>query len=141
MTARTGGCACGKVRYRVHGPLRPAVACHCETCRRTGGHYLAATACLREHLTIEGETSLKWWTSTPSHRRGFCGECGSTLFWDRDGTPGMSIFAGSLDQPTGLKLVGHIYTAEKGDYYPIEDGLPQAPDRDPALTTAFGTDG
>jgi len=35
MTRETGGgCACGAVRYRVTGPLRPVIACHCESCRR-----------------------------------------------------------------------------------------------------------
>lgn len=135
MSMAAGGCACGAVRYRVEGPLRPVVACHCETCRRIGGHYLAATACRREHLVMEREEGLRWWTSSPDHRRGFCGTCGATLFWEREGTPGVSIFAGSLDSPTGLRLTGHIYTDEKGDYYVIADGLPQATERDPSLTT------
>ena len=34
----SGGCLCGGVRYRVQGPLRPILQCHCEMCRRaTGG--------------------------------------------------------------------------------------------------------
>lgn len=27
--------------------------------------------------------------------------------------------------PTGLKLLGHIFVVDKGDYYDIADGLPQ----------------
>ena len=131
----TGRCACGEIRYWVTGPLRPIVACHCAECRRTSGHHVAATSCLRENLTVEGQP--KWWVSSPGRRRGFCGTCGSTLFWDREGTPGISIFAGSLDQPTGLEMIGHIFLAEKGDYYTIADGLPQADLSDPSLTTAF----
>ena len=141
MSAHTGGCACGGVRYAVSGPLRPVIACHCAECRRMSGHYAAATACRREELAIEGEESLRWWSSSPGHRRGFCAGCGSMLFWEREGTPGVSIFAGTLDLPTGLRLAGHIYTGEKGDYYEIADGLPQAPGRDPRLTTLIGEDG
>ena len=30
-------------------------------------------------------------------------------------------------QPTGTQLDIHIFTADKGDYYEIADGLPQNP--------------
>jgi hypothetical protein len=32
---------------------------------------------------------------------------------------------GSLDGPTGITLGSHIFVEEKGDYYPLTDGLPQ----------------
>jgi aspartyl/glutamyl-tRNA(Asn/Gln) amidotransferase C subunit len=127
----TGGCACGAVRYRVDGPLRPVVMCHCETCRRTSGHFAAATAAPRGAVVIEGE--VRWYRSSASGRRGFCPACGSQLFWD--GAPErLSIFAGTLDLPTGLTAAGHIFCAEQGDYYAIADGLPQAPGPDADLT-------
>jgi hypothetical protein len=66
-------------------------------------------------------------------RRGFCATCGSNLFWDA-GTERVSIFAGTLDAPTGLRLAGHIFCADKGDYYELADGLPQAAGADPALS-------
>ena len=37
------------------------------------------------------------------------------------------VSGGTLDAPTGIRLAGHIYTAGKGDYYEIADGLPQYP--------------
>lgn len=126
MTDYTGGCACGGVRYRVAGELRPVEACHCETCRRTSGHYVAATACDRGALVLESAETLTWWNSSPGHRRGFCRRCGGNLFWDEEGDPTISIWAGTLDLPTGIRLSRHIFTAEKGDYYDLTDGLPQA---------------
>ena len=39
-----GRCLCGAVNYRVDGPLRPVVACHCGQCQRTSGHFVAATS-------------------------------------------------------------------------------------------------
>ena len=120
----TGGCACGAVRYRVTGPLRSVIACHCETCRRTSGHHVAATAARREAVTVRG--AVTWYRSSDTARRGFCPTCGAHLFWNGPGAT-MSIFAGTLDLPTGLGLACHIFCAEKGDYYEIADGLPQAP--------------
>lgn len=126
MTMRhTGGCLCGAVRYAVDGPMRDALACHCTTCRKQSGHFIAATAAARADLTIEGADRLTWFSATPGFRRGFCSICGSHLFWDRDGSPDMSIFAGSLDGPTGIRVSAHIFVAEKGDYYEIGDGAPQ----------------
>src|SRR3546814_7024580 len=39
-----GGCACGAVRYRAAGDLRPVVACHCSQCRKAFTNYGAFTA-------------------------------------------------------------------------------------------------
>ena len=129
---RVGGCACGAVRYRVDGPLRPVVACHCETCRRTSGHFVAATSAPREGVAVTGE--VRWWHATEEARRGFCPVCGSSLFWDGAGA-NLSIHAGTLDDAEGLTLAGHIFCAEKGAYYAIADGLPTADASDPKLTT------
>ncbi len=129
---RTGGCLCGAVTYTVDGPLRPVIACHCRQCRKTSGHHVAATSCARGDIQITGEVT--WYASSDTARRGFCGICGSNLFWDGAGA-NLSIFAGTLDTPTGLHLKAHIFCADKGDYYEIADGLPQAAQDDPAFTT------
>lgn len=120
-----GRCLCGAVRYAVLGPLRPVIYCHCEMCRRTSGHFVAATACAREHLTLLSDETLCWYPSSPTARRGFCRICGSNLFWEPIGDRSISIMAGSLDTPTGLSAQEHIFTAEAGDYYRITDGLRQ----------------
>lgn len=132
MTARSGGCLCGNVRYEASGDMRPVIACHCTQCRKTSGHHVAATGAAREKVTISGDVT--WYASSDMARRGFCAVCGSNLFWDGPGTH-LSIMAGTLDTPTGLALAGHIYTADKGDYYEIETSLPVADQDDPALTT------
>ncbi|MBB5516719.1 hypothetical protein FHS89_002759 [Rubricella aquisinus] len=127
------GCACGAVHYTVAGPLRPVIACHCTQCRVSSGHHVAATAALREHITITGQVT--WYESSTGVRRGFCGICGSNLFWETETSANMSIFAGTIRGKTGLTLAGHIFTADKGDYYEITDGLPTAAADDPNLTT------
>ncbi len=129
---RRGGCLCGAVRFVVDGPLRPVVACHCIQCRKTSGHYVAATSAPRDGVRIEGE--VRWFQSSDTARRGFCPVCGSSLFWDGPGSH-LSIHAGALEAPTGLRLAGHIYCADKGDYYDITDDLPQAAQSDVRLTT------
>ncbi|MBF9035409.1 GFA family protein [Rhodobacterales bacterium HKCCE2091] len=131
MTA-AGSCLCGAVRYRVTGPLRPVIACHCTQCRKTSGHHVAATSAPRGSVEIDG--AVTWYASSETARRGFCGVCGSNLFWDGPGSH-LSIFAGTLDGDPGVRLAGHIFCADKGAYYEIEGDVPKADGEDPALTT------
>jgi len=121
----TGGCQCGGVRYSFSKPLRGVVNCHCSQCRRTHGHYAAYTTTGLENFQLVEERGLKWFRASDTARRGFCKECGSSLFWDGDNNDRIGISAGTIDGPTGLKTTDHIFTADKGDYYEIADGLPQ----------------
>lgn len=123
----TGGCMCGGVRYAVEGPLRPVIACHCVQCRRSSGHFVAATAVRKSRFTLLQQDSLAWYSAVPGFRRGFCSACGSSLFFEEVGKERISIAAGSLDEPQGLTIAAHIYTAEAGDYYTIEPGVPCSP--------------
>ena len=127
-----GGCLCGQVTYDVTGDLRPVISCHCTQCRKATGHFVSATSAHRDDIKINGDVT--WFQSSDRARRGFCGICGSNLFWDGPGD-NLSIMAGTLDGTTGLTTQGHIFCADKGDYYTIPDGLPQAEGYDPDLTT------
>ncbi len=124
----TGGCLCGAVRYEIHGPLRDVVNCHCGQCRRSHGHVAAYSSVTAQDLVLREAGALTWFQSSERARRGFCGTCGSRLFWEPLGQGRMAVAAGSFDQPSGLETIGHIFTAEAGDYYEITDGLEQRPD-------------
>jgi len=86
---------------------------------------VAATAAYRTDLQLSDAGHLKWYRSSETAERGFCSDCGGNLFWRRDNSDTISIFAGTLDQPSGLSLTEHICVADKADYYEITDGLPQ----------------
>jgi hypothetical protein len=120
-----GGCLCGAVRYGITGPLRPVVACHCRQCQRTSGSFVMATQGDAESLVIQGQEHLRWYESSEEARRGFCSTCGSSLFWRRRGASRISIMAGSLDQPTGLRAEAQIHCDTAGDYYETPADLPQ----------------
>ena len=110
----------------VTGEPTPVTYCHCSKCRRWHGHVGAYTAVVREGFRLVEERGLKWYVVNETVRRGFCGECGSSLLWDEEGEPRMSICAGTMDAPTGLTSKAHIYVGSKGDYYPLaDDGLLQ----------------
>ena len=85
------------------------------------------------HALVEciytANSTLRWLDSPESDtnaRRGFCDACGSGLFWDAPGRATISISAGSLDEPSGLETIGHVYVEQAADYYALpDDGLPK----------------
>lgn len=121
----TGSCLCGAVRFTVEGLLGEVTACHCTRCRKASGHYEAGCEVAPDAVRIEGEAALCWHAATPKARRGFCGTCGSSLFFVPAHGGWFGISMGAFDGPTGARLARHIFTADKGDYYRITDGLPQ----------------
>ena len=130
-TEATGSCLCGAVRYKVDGPLRPVVYCHCRQCRKTSGHFVAASACDTEALRLVEDVGLRWYDSSPHAQRGFCAVCGGSLFWrPREGGQ-VSIMAGTIDAPTGIRAIAHIFVDDASDYHDMADGLPQFADDGP----------
>lgn len=119
-----GGCLCGAVRYELHGESTAITYCHCSMCRRWHGHVGAYAAIDHEHLVLVEQRGLKWYASSANVRRGFCVECGSSLFFEEAGDPKIGFSAGSVDEPTQLRSKAHIFVASKGDYYAMsDDGL------------------
>jgi hypothetical protein len=129
----TGSCLCGGVTYEIEGPLRPVVYCHCEQCRKTSGHHVAATSAPRDKVKIMGD--LRWYRSSATARRGFCPTCGGNLFWEGSEDK-ISIMAGTLDD-SDIGASGHIFVADKAGYVTICDGLPQAAQDDAVITAGM----
>lgn len=127
MAIHRGSCLCGAIRIEVTGELEPPGACHCSLCRRQSGHFFASTDLRRSAVAIEGEDKVSWYRASDTARRGFCSVCGAFLFWEALGGDRIAIGMGAFDLPTGTRLAGHIFVADKGDYYDIVDGLPQEP--------------
>lgn len=122
-----GSCLCGAVSFEVSGPLPQPVACHCSKCRKFSGHIEASTDVAKSGLSVFEEGELKWFQSSDKVRRGFCAQCGSSLFFDPLFHDWIGVSMGAFDGPTGTSLERHIFVADKGDYYEIGDGLPQNP--------------
>ena len=118
-----GSCLCGDITFEVSSTLEPATACHCTQCRKQTGHYFASSDVPRAALRVTGKVS--WYASSEKVQRGFCGRCGSTLFWDPIRQDRIAIALGAFDTPTQTRLKMHIFVASKGYYYDIGDGLPQ----------------
>ena len=124
----SGSCLCGAVLFEVSAPLRDVVLCHCAMCRKTHGHIGAYTNAPKASLHLSETRGLKWYSSSPFARRGFCGECGASLFWERSAGESISIAAGALEPPTGLATTLQIFVDSAGDYYCVDPRIPQRKD-------------
>lgn len=125
---KQGGCLCGSIRFELTGPLRDIINCHCSKCRRFHGNFGAYTSIKEDNLKFIKQDSLKWYESitdeTPDVYRGFCSNCGSSLFWHPRGKGYIAVAAGSLDTSTNLKTMGHVWISQMADFYTLNDNLP-----------------
>jgi hypothetical protein len=123
-----GSYLCGAVAFEVDKIPESYRACHCNACRKSGGHYWSAFSVANEDFRFTEDRGLKWYRSSDWAERGFCKECGASLFFKPLGKDIIEVAPGSIDGPTGTMLAGHIFVAFKGDYYELADGLPQRQD-------------
>ncbi len=118
-----GSCACGTIAFTVSGEPIGASCCHCSQCRKMSGHVWSSAYLPATQIEITGP--VKWVSLSAQAKRGICPECGAFLFWKAHDEETMSFALGAIDGDTGLTLEKHIFTAMKGDYYALSDGLPQ----------------
>ena len=76
-----GSCECKSVIFELDGALQPSIACHCSQCRKTSGHYWSVTEIKIKKFNLLKDSGLKWYSSSEEAKRGFCKECGSSLFF------------------------------------------------------------
>ncbi|MFC7051312.1 GFA family protein [Hansschlegelia quercus] len=109
--------------------------CHCGMCRRwTGGVYMY-TSIEPASLELSGGDQLRFYASSDFGERGFCSNCGSSLFWRmRDGS-GMEVAAQALDDPSSLPFTAEIWMDDKPANYSFANPTRKSP-RDEA--TSFG---
>ena len=115
----TGQCDCGGVHFTIAQMRETVTYCHCSQCRKMSSHVLALTRAQSKDITFQSDDTLRWYRSSDEARRGFCGACGSTLFFQPVGADHYGIAAGCLEAPTGLTQGKHIFIDSKGDYYPL----------------------
>lgn len=102
----TGGCQCGRIRYRAEVDDHDAYLCHCRMCQRaTGGVAAALKQLPRAAVTWDREPER--YRSSPIARRGYCRACGTPLTYEGDGSDSLDLTVGSFDEPGRLVPVSH----------------------------------
>ncbi len=84
---------------------------------------MAATSVAADQLRLVASETLTWYQPAAGVHYGFCATCGSSLFWKIDARSTVSIAAGTLDQPTGLRTTTAWWVSEAADYHERQTGL------------------
>ena len=120
-----GGCLCGRVRYRVEGPLGPGAHCHCTLCRRGAGAPVVTwvTAPVDRFAFTKGEPAA--YKSSDHGTRSFCRNCGTQLtFFSTRSPDDVDITLGSLDRPEDHPADRHIWVASRLPWLELDVHLP-----------------
>ena len=125
MSAATGGCFCGAVRYEAAGACSNSMICHCQSCRRTAGSPAVAWVTFplgSFRFTRGSPTELR---SSPSVVRTFCAACGTPLTYRHDDyADAIDITTCSLDGPERYPPTHHSWLSHDLRWVKFGDGLP-----------------
>ncbi len=128
MTGFSGGCLCGKIRYKVTGdPVRMAI-CHCDDCRKaTGAAFTTNIFVKSDDLVLLQGTPKQYRHPTDSGStmtKEFCPDCGSQLFgYSSRGTGVKHVKVGTIDDASFVKPQLEVYTVRKLPYIRLQDGI------------------
>ena len=121
----TGGCACGRIRYRVGIDDDEAYLCHCRMCQRATGGVAAAFKTV-EKARVRWEREPDWYQSSPIARRPYCRECGTPLGFAYPEADKMDLTVGSFDDPSPLRPKHHFGVESMLRAWLNTEGLPEA---------------
>lgn len=83
---------------------------------------MAATAANISDLDVtDPDSNLRWFAPATDASYAFCRRCGSSLFWQSEDKDRISICAGTLDPPTGLRTAKAWWVSEASDYHTRPD--------------------
>lgn len=114
-----GRCLCGAVTVRAVPARRHVEACHCAMCRRWGGGAFLGVQCGSE-VEIAGEEHVVRYRSSEWAERGFCGTCGSNLFFRYIPLDNYGFVAGIFPDDALEPLSEEIFIDEKPAYYAFD---------------------
>ena len=131
---RTGGCACGGVRYRVHSEPIMVHHCLCRICQRETGTTGVVNAFWEsDRVSIErgdlAETELPGGSGQP-HVVRRCSTCHTPVIfhYPRLGRAMTAITAGTLDEPASITPDVVLFTDYKLPWVALPEGIPAFPE-------------
>ena len=135
MTERTGGCACGAVRFKITAALLGTGACHCTDCQKASGgaaNYVALAPASAFEVT-KGQPRVfdSKGDSGADVGRAFCADCGTPLWSTRPDMPFLPVYVAAFDDATDLAPQMHLYVSSAPKWHLMEEGLPKFPKMPP----------
>lgn len=109
---QAGSCLCGGVQYEINGPLTDVLNCHCSMCRKLHASAFRTRAKVQssDWNTIKGQELLKFYESSPGEHKGFCSNCGSSLYTKFDAAPRFMVSHSEHSIPTRESKPSAMYS-------------------------------
>lgn len=121
----TGGCACGRIRYRVPIETDDAYLCHCRMCQRATGSVSIAFKQVMQ-TDVRWESGPDWYDSSPIAVRPYCAACGTSLgFKFKEGSDKMDLTVASFDDPSRFVPKWHFGAESIHRAWLNTEGLPE----------------
>ncbi len=136
-----GGCLCGAVRFEITPPSLFCAHCHCAWCRRAhGAAFVTWLGAAEDRFRLTaGADTLRWYRSSPESERGFCGTCGTTLFFRSSAAPGeVHVARANVEDPVDREPRSHVFVEAQVPWVTLGDSLPRA-DRTAAGLAAYAS--
>jgi hypothetical protein len=77
-------------------------------------------------VTLTRGDGLVWHASSDFGERGFCRDCGASLFWRATGVErDWAISVGALEPGHGQEIAAHIWIDDKPGFYDFADDAPR----------------
>jgi hypothetical protein len=104
MSIRRAACSCGELAIVCEGEPARISMCHCLECqRRTGAVFSNQAWFSRQQIISISGNSTQFTRQSDAGRSvtfQFCPTCGSTVYWEAEGFPGMiAVAVGSFADP------------------------------------------
>jgi len=98
MTEMSGGCQCGRIRFRARIESSDAYLCHCRMCQRAVGNVSIAFVNLPQ-AAVTWEQEPDWYESSPIAKRPFCSKCGTPLGFRYNDSDKCDLHVGASKSP------------------------------------------
>lgn len=136
MKPFNGSCLCGHVHFRILAEPGASRICWCRDCQKLAANGTVNAVFPSDAIEVTGE--LAWHTKTADSgnevTRRFCGQCGTQVFSDSSGRPGMTVVRlGTLDEPSAVTPTTNIWTASAPGWACINRALEQFEGAPPAV--------
>ena len=123
-----GSCLCSAVKFSANLPSKWCPHCHCSMCRKAhGAGYVTWVGFEQEQVSFTKDTDqLAWHDSSPGAQRGFCRQCGSSMFFRSERWTGeLHIALGCIDDEMDRKPQANVFFDRHVDWMPIDETLKQ----------------
>lgn len=127
-TCVKGSCLCGAVTFSASLPSKWCAHCHCSLCRKEHGAGYVTWVGFENHQVsfTGGEGEIAWYESSPGAVRGFCRQCGSSMFFKSERWAGeLHLALGCIDDEIDRQPQANVFFDRHVDWMPIDKTLKQ----------------